>query len=104
MLQNDFFKQRYITFNATIPGQDRIYPNTHLCRTFFAGYMRICRKSFFAKMTCSLFYIITQLFIQIMCKNQLIQVNRLQEIMNNEDLHLVLIHPPEEVRRLYLCR
>ena len=26
LLQNDFFKQRYITFNATISGQDRIYP------------------------------------------------------------------------------
>ena len=39
LLQNDFFKQRYITFNATISGQDRIYPNTHLCRTFFAGYI-----------------------------------------------------------------
>ena len=39
MLQNDFFKQRYETFNATIPGQDRIYMNTHLCRTFFAGYI-----------------------------------------------------------------
>ena len=39
LLQNDFFKQRYITFNAIIPGQDRIYPNTHLCRTFFAGYI-----------------------------------------------------------------
>ena len=38
LLQNDFFKQRYITFNATIPGQDRINPNTHLCRTLFAGY------------------------------------------------------------------
>ena len=38
LLQNDFFKQLYITFNAIIPGQDRIYPNTHLCRTFFAGY------------------------------------------------------------------
>ena len=34
LLQNDFRKQRYITLNATIPGQDRIYPKTHLCRTF----------------------------------------------------------------------
>ena len=40
LLQNDFFKQRYITVNAIIPGQDRIYPNTHLCRTFFAGYTK----------------------------------------------------------------
>ena len=39
-----------------------------------------------------------------MCKNQLIQVNRLQEIMNNVDLPLVLTHPPKEVRRLDLCR
>ena len=39
LLQNDFFKQRYITFNAIIPGKDRIYPNTHLCRKFFAGYI-----------------------------------------------------------------
>ena len=34
LLQNDFCKQRFITLNATIPGQDRIYPKTHLCRTF----------------------------------------------------------------------
>ena len=46
----------------------------------------------FAKMIFSLFYIIRQLFIQIMCKNQLIQVNRWQEIMNNVDLPLVLTH------------
>ena len=39
-----------------------------------------------------------------MCKNQLIQVNRLQEIMKNVDLPLVLTNPPEEVRRLDLCR
>ena len=51
----------------------------------------------FTKMIYSLFYTIRQLFIQIMCKNQLIQVNRLQEIMNNVDLPLVLKHPPEEV-------
>ena len=37
LLQNDFFKQRYITFNVTIPGQDRIDPNTYLCRTFLLG-------------------------------------------------------------------
>ena len=35
LLQNDFCKQRYISLNATISGQDRIYPKTHLCRTFF---------------------------------------------------------------------
>ena len=45
LFQNDFYKQRYITFNATIPDQDRIYPNTHLCRTFFAGYIW-CDKLF----------------------------------------------------------
>ena len=28
---------KYITFNAIIPGQDRIYPNTHLCRTSLLG-------------------------------------------------------------------
>ena len=38
LLQKDFCKQRYITLNATISGQDRIYPKTHLCRTFFAEY------------------------------------------------------------------
>ena len=58
----------------------------------------------FAKTIFSLFYIIKQLFLQIMCKNQLIQVSRFQEIMNNVDLSLVLTHPPEEVRRLVLCR
>ena len=45
LLQNDFFKQRYITFNATIPDQDRIYTNTHLCRTFFAGYIYMNLKT-----------------------------------------------------------
>ena len=39
LLENDFCKERYITLNATIPGQDRIYPKTHLCRTFFAEYI-----------------------------------------------------------------
>ena len=39
LLQNDFFKQRYITFNVTIPGQDRIDPNTYLCRTFYWVYL-----------------------------------------------------------------
>ena len=61
-------------------------------------------EKLFAKMIFSLFYIIEQLFIQIMCKNQLTQVNHLQEIMNNVDLPLVLTHPPEEVQRLDLCR
>ena len=41
LLQNDFCKQRYITLNATISGKDRIYPKTHLCRTFFAEYIII---------------------------------------------------------------
>ena len=50
------------------------------------------------------FYIIKQLFLQIMCKIQFIQVNDFQEIMNNLDLPLVLTHPPKEVRRLDLCR
>ena len=43
-------------------------------------------EKLFAKMIFSLIYIIKQLFMQIMCKNKLIQVNRLQEIMNNVDL------------------
>ena len=38
LLQNYFFKQGYIPLNVTIPGRDRIDPNTHLCRTFFTGY------------------------------------------------------------------
>ena len=58
----------------------------------------------FAKMMFSLFYILKQLFLQIMCKNQLIQVNHFQEIMNNVDLPLVLTDPPEEVRQLDLFR
>ena len=41
LLQNDFCKQGYITLNATISGQDRIYAKTHLCRTFFAEYIYI---------------------------------------------------------------
>ena len=32
--KNDLSKQRYITLNATIPGQDRIYPKTLVCRTY----------------------------------------------------------------------
>ena len=39
MLQNNFFKQKYITFNATTPGQANIYLNDHSCRTFFVGYI-----------------------------------------------------------------
>ena len=50
-----------------------------------------------AKMIFLLFYIIKQLFLQIMCKNQLIQVNRLQEIMNNADIPLVLTNTPDKV-------
>ena len=61
-------------------------------------------EKLFAKMIFSLFYIIRHLFIQIMCKIQLIQVHPFQEIMNNVDLPLVLTHPPEEVRGLDLCR
>ena len=34
LLENDVCKQRYITSKAIIPGQDRIYPKIHLCRTF----------------------------------------------------------------------
>ena len=43
-------------------------------------------EKLFAKMIFSLFYIIRQLFIQIMCKSHLIQAYRLQEIMNNVEL------------------
>ena len=52
-------------------------------------------EKLFAEMIFLLFYITQQLFIQIVCKNQLIQINRLQEIMNNLDLPLVLTHPSE---------
>ena len=48
ILKNDFCKQRYIICNATISGQDRIYPKTHLCRTFFAEYM-LSRLIFLSK-------------------------------------------------------
>ena len=41
MLQNDFFKKRYMIFNETIPGQDRIDPNIHLCRTFLLGIYQV---------------------------------------------------------------
>ena len=41
LLQNDFCKQRYITLNATISAQDRIYPKTHLCRTFHYANMSV---------------------------------------------------------------
>ena len=49
LLQNDFFKQRYITFNVTIPGQDRIDPNTYLCRTFLLGIVFALYSECFAK-------------------------------------------------------
>ena len=52
-------------------------------------------EKLFAKMIISLFYSIKQSFIQKMCKNQLIQINPLQEMMNNVDLPLVLTHSPE---------
>ena len=42
LLQNDFCKQQYVSLNATITGQDRSYPKTHLWRTFFAEY--ICAR------------------------------------------------------------
>ena len=32
-LQNDFFKQQYITLDAITPGQDTSYSKIHLCRT-----------------------------------------------------------------------
>ena len=51
LLQNDFFKQLYITFNITIPGQDRIDPNTYLCRTFFTGYIRNPQSNLFFDMS-----------------------------------------------------
>ena len=35
LARNVFFKQQYITFNATIPGQDRIYPNTYFCTVYY---------------------------------------------------------------------
>ena len=43
MLQNDFCKQLYKLFNATISDQDRIYPKTHLCRTFLLSIYAIKR-------------------------------------------------------------
>ena len=52
-------------------------------------------ENLFAKIIFSLFYILKQLFIQIMCKNQLIQINRLQESMNYVALPLLLTHPSE---------
>ena len=55
-LQNDLFKQRYITFNATIPRQDRIYANTHLCRTVFAGIDHKIAANKFMHGTCRLPY------------------------------------------------
>ena len=47
LLQNNFFKQRSVTFNATISGHDRIHPNTQLCRTFFTGYIYVLGKKSF---------------------------------------------------------
>ena len=54
-------------------------------------------EKLFANIIFSLFNIIKQLYIQIMCKNQLIQVNRLQEILKNVYPPFVLKHAPEEV-------
>ena len=34
MSLKDFSKQPYITLDATIPGQDRIYRKTQVCKTF----------------------------------------------------------------------
>ena len=41
LFQNDFSKQRYITLNATSPGQDRIYPKTPSVQNIFAEYRMI---------------------------------------------------------------
>ena len=49
LLQNDLCKQQYITLNATISGKDRIYPKTHLCRTFFAEYISYQAVFYFAQ-------------------------------------------------------
>ena len=46
MLQNDLFKQQFMIFNATISGQDRIYPNFHFCRTFLLCIYEGCPESF----------------------------------------------------------
>ena len=40
LLQNDFSKQRYITWNASIPGLDRIHQNSQVCRTFLPCIFR----------------------------------------------------------------
>ena len=42
LLQNDFFKQRYITFNAIIPGQDR-FTRTPTCAELFL--LGICSEN-----------------------------------------------------------
>ena len=38
LLYNDFFKQQYITLNATVLGLDRINLKSKVCRTMLAGY------------------------------------------------------------------
>ena len=44
MLENVFDKQRYITFDATIYGEYRIDPKTHLSRTFLLGIRKVLEK------------------------------------------------------------
>ena len=43
LLQNVFCKQRCVTLNATFPDQDRIYQQTHLCRTFLLSIVMLSR-------------------------------------------------------------
>ena len=52
LLRIDFRKQQYITTKATIHGQDRIYPKTHLCRTFLLSIYKSGRKGVFVTRTC----------------------------------------------------
>ena len=52
-------------------------------------------ESHVTSMIFSLSYIIKHLFIQIMCKNQLTQINHFQELMKHVDLPFVLTDLPE---------
>ena len=57
MFQNDFCKQQYIIFNATISGQDRIYPKTHLCRTFLLSIFPTFLTSRFSLLSTHLMHL-----------------------------------------------
>ena len=84
ILQNDFCKQRYIIFNATISGEDRIYPKTHLCRTFL---LSICVNAINMYVTFNLLFLEKQTFFE----NSLFMLPRQPIKLRESDKSLITV-------------